>query len=254
MTNPARELHSLLGEWNSKGKGTVYLSRGSQNGPSVDLWDTMLRAVRLLDQVREGLNAVDLLRPNRKMLDSIAATIFVPGDSWSNQSSAKPPTPEQLGSLATWALVLDRAEPQFAVEEADIAAIRGAVEEAMAILAKVPGLSEPHREYIGELLGAALAHLSGEKPDMLAARSRFHEAVGVLAFQPAVKKSSVGRKFLRKIAFVGGVLFFSQVGVPIMNGIASNVGSEFLLEQFSIHQEPDASADLDASDEAEGEG
>lgn len=123
--------------------------------------------------------------------------------------------------------------------------------EAKVALLSVPGLGEAHRNYIGELLTAALAQLDGEKPDLLAARSTFHEAVGVLAFQPAVKQSSAGRAFLRKIAFVGGVFFFGQVGLPVVNGIASNVGSEFLLEQFSIHQEVDASDDLDSPEDGE---
>lgn len=247
MLNPARELHSLLDSWTVANNASVYSTRGAQNAASPTLWDDVLRAVSLLDEVRTGLRAFDLLDANRKMLDSIAATLFVPDAPWSNQGSAKRPSPEQLGSLASWALILDRVEPQFTLEQADIDAIREAIAEAKAVLASVPGLSEPHRVYIGELLGAALAQMSGEKPDLLAARSTFHEAVGVLAFQPAVKRSTAGRTLLRKIAFVGGVFFFSQVGVPVMNGIASNMGSEFLLEQFSIHQEVDASTDLDAA-------
>ena len=251
--NPARELQSLLESWKGPNNSSVYSARGAQNAANSAIWDEMLRAVRLLDEVRAGLSSVDLLFVNRKMLDSIAATIFVPDAAWSAQNSSKRPTLEQLGSLASWALILDRVEPQFTLEQADIEAVRESISEANGILASIPGLSEPHRQYIGELLSAALAQLSGEKPDLLAARSTFHEAVGVLAFQPAVKRSTVGRRFLREIAFVGGVLFFSQVGVPVMNGIATNVGSEFLLEQFSIHQEVDVADDLDSGLVLEGE-
>lgn len=252
MNNPARELHSLLGGWSVASNASVYSSRGAQNAANPKLWDDVLRAVSLLDEVRAGLKTVDLLEANRKMLDSIAATIFVPDAPWSSQGSGKRPSAEQMGSLASWALILDRGAPQFTLEKADIDAVRQAIGEAKGVLASVPGMSEPHRTHIGELLDAALAHLSGDRPDLLAARSTFHEAVGVLAFQPTVKRSSAGREFLRKIAFVGGVFFFSQVGVPVMNGIASDMGSEFLLEQFSIHQEVDASTDLDAEEPKDG--
>lgn len=249
--NPARELQSLLSSWNSAKSASVYASRGAQSASHSPLWDEMLRAVRLLDEVREGLSAVDLLDVNRRMLDSIATTVFVPDSQWGGQNTAKRATAEQLGSLASWALILDRIEPQFTLEQVDIDSIREMLSEAKVALLSVPGLGEAHRNYIGELLTAALAQLDGEKPDLLAARSTFHEAVGVLAFQPAVKQSSAGRAFLRKIAFVGGVFFFGQVGLPVVNGIASNVGSEFLLEQFSIHQEVDASDDLDSPEDGE---
>lgn len=249
--NPARELQSLLSSWNSAKSASVYASRGAQSASHSPLWDEMLRAVRLLDEVREGLSAVDLLDVNRRMLDSIATTVFVPDSQWGGQNTAKRATAEQLGSLALWALILDRIEPQFTLEQVDIDSIREMLSEAKVALLSVPGLGEAHRNYIGELLTAALAQLDGEKPDLLAARSTFHEAVGVLAFQPAVKQSSAGRAFLRKIAFVGGVFFFGQVGLPVVNGIASNVGSEFLLEQFSIHQEVDASDDLDSPEDGE---
>lgn len=159
--NPARELQSLLSSWNSAKSASVYASRGAQSASHSPLWDEMLRAVRLLDEVREGLSAVDLLDVNRRMLDSIATTVFVPDSQWGGQNTAKRATAEQLGSLASWALILDRIEPQFTLEQVDIDSIREMLSEAKVALLSVPGLGEAHRNYIGELLTAALAQLDG---------------------------------------------------------------------------------------------
>ena len=256
MRNPARELHSLLDGWGGERNSTVFTSRGTQNGASAELWDDMLRAVRLLDQVRAGLSAVDLLDANRKMLDSIAATIFVPEANWSSTNSVKRPTAEQLGSLASWALILDRTEPQFTIEQADIEAAHEALSEARTVLQTVPGIPEAHRVYIADLIDAAVALLEGERPDLPAARAKYHQAVGAVMFEPAVRTTEEGQRLVKRFSRVGAIFYFALVGIPVLQGIGTEVGSELILDYLrapaAIEQSAEAGSPA-ASDTSEGD-
>lgn len=247
--NPARELHSLLGGWGVERNSTVFTSRGAQNEASAELWDDMLRAVRLLDQVRLGLNAVDLLQANRKMLDSIAATIFVPELAWSATNSVRRPSAEQMGSLASWALILDRAEPQFTLEQADIDAAHEALSEALTVLQSVPGIPEAHRDYIAELIDAAVALLEGDRPDLPAARAKYHQAVGAVMFEPAVRTSDEGQALVSRFSRVGAIFYFALAGIPVLQGIGTEVGSELILDYLRAPAAIEQSAEQDSADE-----
>lgn len=241
--NPARELKSLLEGWKGPNNASVYSTRGAQNAANSALWDDMLRAVRLLDEVRAGLNTVDLLFVNRKMLDSIAATIFVPDAAWATQSSSKRPTHEQLGSLASWALILDRAEPQFTLEQADIDAAHEALSEARTVLQSVPGIPEAHRDYIAELIDAAVALLEGDRPDLPAARAKYHQAVGAVMFEPAVRTSDEGQTLVSRFSRVGAIFYFALAGIPVLQGIGTEVGSELILDYLRAPAAIEQSAD-----------
>lgn len=257
MSNPARELHTLLGQWRGKEKGTLFQVRGTpnHNAATSNLWDSMLRAVHLLDETRRGLASLELLEPNRKMLDSIATTIFVPELAWSNQASARAATSEQMGSLATWARLLDGAQPQFTIEAADIEAAHEALSEARTALQSVPGIPEAHRVYIADLIDAAGELLAGERPDLLAARAKFHQALGAVMFEPAVRTSEQGQTLVNRFSRVGAIMFFAVVGIPVIQGIGTDVGSELILDYLrapaAIEQsaEPESSAESDTTDD-----
>lgn len=246
MTNPARELHDLLVSWGRAPGQSVYKNRGSdRDAPNSAVWANSIRATRLLDEIRTGLQRHGLLQPNQVALDGIAYSLFHPEQKWSTSGGHQLPDPHHRGSLMSWAFILDHDQPRLQLDESHLATARDAVQEARTILDSVPGMNEAYRTYIGDLLVAVLGSLSGETPDVVAARAKFHEAVGAMLFQPEVRKSSAGREFIKKLAVVGGIFLIANVGVPIGTSIAADVGSALMLEQMAGTGAPDPDEVLD---------
>lgn len=244
--NPARELHDLLTEWGRTPGSSIFKNRGSaRDAPSSGMWTNALRGTRLLDEIRQGLRRHGLLEANQVTVDAIASKLFQPQAQWSQSGNHQLADPQQLGSLMSWAFILDHDAPQLTLDESHIAEVRDAIQEARTILDSVPGMNEAYRTYIGDLLVAVLGSLGGEKPDLVSARAKFHEAVGAMLFQPEVRKSPAGREFIKKLAVVGGIFLISNVGVPIGTTIAADVGSALMLEQMSTTEAVDSNAVMD---------
>lgn len=230
----AAQLLDLFSTWGAPSRSVYAVRSGSTEGSFAAVTDDSLRACALLDEISRELQSRNLYDANRSLLVGIAKKVFIPEANWSVSNSNSPLTADQVGALSTWDAILKApSESEFRLDDADVEAVHEALEEALDILRTVPGVPEEHRQYLADLLRGCGQLLDGDDPDLIGARSRFHEAVGAAIMQPGVRSSEEGGKLIEKLSRIGGIWFFASVGVPVVTGVAANVGGAFLLEALA---------------------
>lgn len=240
MTNPARELASLLAGWASvRGGESIYSVRGSQTQVEPSFIAEQVRACGLLGHIGDILDAFDAggddtAENYRVFLPRWWRAVVLPDDQW-GAGNSHPRTyidAETLASLRGFAAYVDKTELKTAPITADsLSASRAALDEVTDLLNNSIQMSEDTRRYLFTLITEIRTVFESDGANIdVDLFSRINELRGFLGtIADALENdenqdvAKTGRKL--KIAYRRIAPVAKTVGATAMWGINMTVGT-----------------------------
>lgn len=179
-TNAAQELLAIVGRWDEANSQYLSGKRTGKGSASITrkLWEQQNRAVALMMEIESFSAEIGDDVDTDPFISAMWEYIYAPTRNWvSSDSGIKldPMVRRNLGTLAKF-MAGHRSAPRL--DDAEIDALRGAIQQSIELLAAAPDGHSDHRAHITYLLSRCKDILDGADVDLIALRKLSFEAVG----------------------------------------------------------------------------
>lgn len=180
-TNAGKDLLEIIDRWDASTSGNAITARGSVERGRVSPTARVEidRAVSLLTEVEAFSHEIgDRDGGDEAFFAAVWTYIYLPRVDWASDKSATILDYRDRSTLKMYARLMSGHRSTPRLDDADVVALRGAIEQCLDLLGVAPAGVEEHREHITYLLKRCLDILDGESVDLIALQKLAFQTVG----------------------------------------------------------------------------
>ena len=227
-TNAAKELLEIVDRWGSEKGRFAMTARGSQERSSAtrELRDEANRAVTLLMEVEAFSHEVgDRDEGDEALFASLWNYLFLPRHDWAGEGTASKLDGRDRQSLKLLSRMMNGHRSSPRLDDTEVVALRGAIEQCLDLLEVAPGGVEEHREHVAYLLKRCLDILDGEAVDLIALQNLSFQAVGAAMSDGTLWEWDNSGTFFQNVSVIARVW-----GPKVAANAAVEVASNLVLD------------------------
>lgn len=238
-TNAATELLKLVSAWNEDTSNGVTRQRNTngEKGYTEAFWQTQARAVSLLTEVEAFSVEIGDFDSDLEFFRRLREFVWAPHVDWDATSYVLNLDDLVLSNLRKLARMMRSSPHNVRLEDAEVVALRRAVQQCLDLLRVAPAGVKEHGEHIGYLLERCANILDGDAVDLIGLQSLSFMVVSDSLGTEVLWQWDKSAKFFQNVAVIARAF-----GPKVAVSAASSVTSDLVIKGAKVARALAASA------------